>query len=402
MSRRAASAVLPPLLLAFALGVVAARLWDRFGPGRDLSLATFEAAYRITRARYVEKDKTNPRDLIYNAITGMVQGLGDTGHSRFLTPEQRRREQQSLSGVVVGIGVEMAERDGRPVVVSTYPGSPAARAGVRAGDRIIRVNGEDVSALSLSQLAERLRGPAGSEVRLTVLHPDGVVLEVAVRREELHIPFVTWAPLSGGLWHIRIAGFGEGTAAQLDQALAAAQAAGARGIVLDLRDNPGGLLDEAVAVTSRFLTEGVVLIERDRDGRTTPVRVQGGAPHTALPVVLLINGGTASAAEVVAAALLYHGRAVAVGERTFGTGTVLQTFVLPDGSALLLGVREWLTPAGEPLRNRGVSPTETVPLPARAEPLVPRLPGSAEEQPCAAADPQLRAAVARLGVPCPA
>jgi carboxyl-terminal processing protease len=401
VSRRAARAVLPSLLLAFMLGVVATRLWDRFGPGRDLALATFEAAYQITRARYVEKDKTNPRDLVYNAITGMVQGLGDTGHSRFLTPEQRRREQQSLSGVVVGIGVEMAERDGRPVVVSTYPGSPAARAGIRAGDRIIRVNGEDVSALGLSQLAERLRGPAGSDVRLTVLHPDGAVLEVAVRREELHIPFVTWAPLSGGLWHIRIAGFGAGTAAQLDQALAAAQAAGARGIVLDLRDNPGGLLDEAVAVASRFLTEGVVLIERDRDGHTTPVRVQDEAPHTTLPVVLLINGGTASAAEVVAAALLDHGRAVAVGERTFGTGTVLQTFALPDGSALLLGVREWLTPSGEPLRNRGVTPTETVSLPAQAEPLVPRLPASAEEQPCAAADAQLRAAVARLGVACP-
>ncbi len=391
------------LALGILIGVVAVRLWDLRGPsGAEASaLATFRAALEITHDRYVEKDKTDPKQLVYNAISGMVQGLGDTGHSRFLTPEQRHQEQQSLSGSFVGIGVEVAERDGHVVVVAAFPDSPAARAGLRAGDRIIKVDGEDVSNLGLSDLGARLRGPAGSQVRLAVLHPDNTVMEVTVQREEIHTPFVTWAPITGtSLWHIHISQFGEGTAKELDKALAAAQQAGATGILLDLRDDPGGLLDEAVGVASRFIEDGTVLIEQDRDGHRTPLKVKSGVDATSLPVTLLINGGTASASEVVAAALLYYKRATAVGTQTFGTGTVLQTFGLPDGSALLLGVQEWLTPGGEPLWKHGVAPTETVSLPENTQPVIPLVPSSSPEQPCGSADAQLRAAAAGMGLSC--
>lgn len=393
----------PSLLIGATLGALAAlAVLLVISYTRDTSAtATFDAAYRIVRDRYVRPEQTDPTKLVHDAIRGMVEGLGDTGHSRFLSQEQLQRERQSLSGRFVGIGVEMGERDGRPVVVTAFPGSPAAEAGVRAGDRFLRIDNEDVSALPLEELRPKLRGAAGSSLRVTMLRPDTTTFEATLRREELRLPFVTYAPLENStVWHIYISSFGEDVSKQLDQALAAAKAGGATGIVLDLRDDPGGLLDEAVKVVSRFVPSGVVLIERDRSGTSTPVMVKEGVQTTDLPLTLLINSGSASAAEVTAAALLYHNRATAVGATTFGTATVLQTFGLPDGSALLLGVREWLTPAGEPLRGRGVTPTEPLPLPRDVRPLIPRVPAAAPEPACTTTDVQLRAAAARLGQTC--
>lgn len=391
------------LLIGLAVGVLAARAWE-FLPARGddaEALAVFSEAYQLTRERYVDEGEAQPTELVYDAIRGMVQGLGDTAHSRFLTPEQRARSEQRLSGMIVGIGVEMTERDGRPVVVSAYPGSPAAHAGISAGDRFLRVNGQDVSSLSLTDLGQLLNGPKGSEVRLTVLQPDDAVVERTVRRAEVRIPAVTWAPLDGtSLWHIHISSFSEGTAKELDQALAAAREGGATGIVLDLRDNPGGLLNEAVGVVSRFVSEGTVLIERDRGGDETTVDVEQGHTVTDLPLVVLVNGGSASSSEVVTAALLYHDRATAIGTTTFGTGTVLRTYGLSDGSALVLGVQEWLTPAGTPIRHQGITPGEVVALPDGTDPTIPDEPSSAAEHACDAADAQLRAAATGLGAVC--
>jgi len=391
------------LAAGFMLGALAVRLWDMYGPGSSLDepVATLARAYEITHDQYVEKDKTDPKKLAYDAITGMVDGLGDTGHSRFLPPEQRKRDEQALQGKVVGIGVEVAERDGSVVVVVSYPDSPADRAGIRTGDKFLRVDGQDVSGAGLAGLGDRLRGPEGSEVHVAVLHPDDTVLDVTLRRAEVRIPFVTWAMIDGtSLLHIRISQFGENTASELDKALDAARDAHATGIVLDLRNNPGGLLDEAVGVVSRFVSDGVVLIERDRSGNDAPIRVKDDVRHVDTPLVVLVNGGSASASEVTAAALLEHGRAAVIGDRTFGTATVLRTFPLPDGSALLLGVREWLTPTGKPLRKVGVTPTEAVALPKGVEPLFPRIPTAPAEAACMATDLQLKAAIVRLAAAC--
>ncbi|MGD9889758.1 MAG: S41 family peptidase [Dehalococcoidia bacterium] len=393
------------LLIGLVIGVLAARAWELLpARGADAeALEVFTEAYELTRERYVDEDEAQPTELVYDAIRGMVQGLGDTAHSRFLTPEQRERSQRSLSGMFVGIGVEMTERDGHPIVVSAYPGSPAAETGIGAGDRILRVNGEDVSSLPLTELGPLLNGPKGSEVRLAVLHPDDTVVEQTVRREEVRIPAVTWAPLEGtSLWHIHISSFSDGTAEELDQALSAAKEGGASGIILDLRDNPGGLLKEAVGVVSRFVPDGTVLIERDRAGNESTVEVDQDQMVTDLPLVVLINGGSASSSEVVTAALLYHDRATAIGTTTFGTGTVLRTYGLSDGSALVLGVQEWLTPAGEPIRHQGITPAEEVSLPEGTEPTIPEQPSSTAEHACDTADPQLQAAAIELGATCPA
>lgn len=404
------STVLLVALFAFLAGLVLGQNWYRLPWGGDdgEALATFRAAYRTVRDNYVDTQQTAPRELVYDAVQGMVEGLGDTGHTRFLTPQQRQQEQQQLSGRFAGIGVEVAERDGRPVVVAALPGSPAARAGLRAGDRFLKVDGQDVTALGLAELSGRLRGPVGTDVRVTVLHADDTTLEVVLTRAEFQVPSVTWTPLAdGSVWQVHISQFSEGVAGELDRAIAAARAAGARGLVLDLRDNPGGLLNEAIAVTSRFVEDGVVLVERDRDGDTKRLSVQSGVDAVDLRLVVLVNGGSASAAEVTAAALRYHNRAEILGVTTFGTGTVLREFALPDGSALLLGVQEWLTPAGEPLRNRGLEPSTAIALPDTVQPQIPDFSGAADGAPtpapvCTAADVQLRAAAVRLGVTCPA
>ncbi|MGH2583719.1 MAG: S41 family peptidase [Dehalococcoidia bacterium] len=393
----------PWLLAGIVLGILAMWLWSLL-PSRDAdeeALGVFRDAYELTRERFVDEDEAEPTELVYDAIRGMVEGLGDTGHSRFLTPEQRKRQEQSLAGTIVGIGVQMTERDGQPVVVAAFPGSPAAGAGIRSGDRILRVNGDDVSNLTLAELGERLRGPEGSQLRLTVLHPDATTADLNLRREEVRIPAVTWAPIEGtSLWHIYISSFSDGTAEELDKALTAATEAGATGIILDLRDNPGGLLNEAVGVASRFLPDGTVLIERDRGGKETPIEVKDHEPVNTLPLVVLVNNGSASSSEVVTAALMAQDRATVVGTPTFGTGTVLRTFGLPDGSAVVLGVQEWLTPDGEPLRNRGITPTEDVPLPEGVEPLVPEQQDAPAQDVCDSRDDQLIAAASDLGLSC--
>lgn len=402
---RLSTAVIPIMVAAaFLAGVFAGRGCGAWSPSNEeqLALDTFRAAFRAVRDRYVDESQTDPSELVHEAITGMIEGLGDTGHSRFLTAEQRRREEEALSGSYVGIGVEVAERDGHPVVVSAFPESPAARAGIRSGDRFLKINGEDVSRVSLTDLGAYLRGPAGSELRVTVLHQDDTTAELVLRREAITMPAVTWAPLAeSAIWHIRLSRFGENATEELDRALAEAQAAGAAGLILDLRNNPGGLLNQAIGVASRFIEDGVVLQERDRDGDDRSLHVADGVAAVDLPLVVLVNEGSASSSEVVTAALLYHDRAQAVGATTFGTGTVLREFTLPDGSVLLLGIREWLTPAGEPLRGEGLTPTHTVPLPEGVRPVLPDQPDAPPEQPCDSPDVQLRTAAVLLGLTCP-
>lgn len=391
------------VVFAFALGVAGTRVMAGQAAGSESpALDTFRAAFEVTRDRYVDESQADPDQLVRDAINGMVEGLGDTGHSRYMTAEQRQREKQALSGVYVGIGVQMAERDGRPVIASAFPDSPAAQAGLGEGDRILSIDGQDVSALSLADLSPRLRGPAGSEVTLTVSRPDSTTSTVTIQRREIDLPFVTWAPIGdSSLWHIRLSRFGQDVADELDQALAAAAEAGATGIVLDLRGNPGGLLNQAVEVAGRFVEDGAVLIERDRGGGEHTVNVKDESNAVSLPVVVLVDRGSASSSEVVAAALRYHDRAAIVGENTFGTATVLREFGLPDGSSILLGVVEWLTPAGEPLRGRGITPDQIVTRSEGVSPLVPAVPGAPAEDVCAAQDAQLHGAAAQLGLTCP-
>jgi carboxyl-terminal processing protease len=264
-------------------------------------------------------------------------------------------------------------KDGHVVIQSPMDGSPAQRAGLRPGDVILKVDGQNVADLRLDEVVGHILGPAGTQVTLTILDPKtGNTRDVTLERAKITIDNVTWARLPGTtIAHVRISAFSAGVTQDLKDALAEIKSQGMTGLVLDLRSNPGGLLGEAVEVTSQFLEEGNVLLVKDAQGKVTPVPVQSGGVAVDIPMVVLVDRGTASAAEIATGALQDAKRATVVGETTFGTGTVLQEFPLSDGSVLLLAVQEWLTPDGRVIWHRGLDPDAAVTLPSGVDPLLP-------------------------------
>lgn len=323
----------------------------------------------LLEERYVDDDALTSENLSIGAIRGMIDALGDDGHTQYLTEEEYKIEQDVLQGRIAGIGVVLDQRSAAPMVISVVDGSPAARAGLRAGDIIASVNGTETARLPQGGLADLVRGKPGSVVRLGIERPGSPERDtVSVRREDVDIDPVSWAMAPGSdVAVIRIVQFSVGAGHRVRDAVEAAGALGAAGVVLDLRGNPGGLVNEVLNTASVFIDDGVAFQERARDGEAVAVRIDPGralAPDISL--VVLIDFGTASSGEILAAALRDNDRAVLVGEQTFGTGTILNTLRLSDGSALRLGVREWLTPGGKVVFRVGVAPDEEVSLPLGA------------------------------------
>jgi carboxyl-terminal processing protease len=241
----------------------------------------------------------------------------------------------------------------------------------------------------------RIRGPAGTSVTLTILESSGTTKIVTLVRATITLVSITWNMLPGtSIAHLHLASFSSNVTGELDTALAAIKTQGATGIILDLRDNPGGLLDQAVNVTSRFINKGNVIQEKDINGKITTIPVVTGVTVTNLPMVILVNEGTASASEIVVGALSDAGRAKTVGETTFGTGTVLTQFPLSDGSALVLAIQEWLTPSGKTIWHTGLTPDTVVSLAAGVAPLFPQAEkGLSQAQIQSSGDQQLLAAM---------
>jgi carboxyl-terminal processing protease len=366
-------AILVGVLLdrVFLAGLIPAALVPADAVGNFRLMAI---AWNLIESRYVDPNAIKPDKMTYGAIGGMVDALGDTGHSSFLSPEMAALSQDLSTGNFAGIGAEIGVKNGQVVIVSPIDGTPASRAGLRPGDTILKVDGTAIGSLSLTDVVTRIRGPVGTPVVLQILSPKAEKPhEVRLVRAQIPIDSVHWQMIPGTkLADVRISTFSKGTAADLAEALNAAKRAGATGLVLDLRDDPGGLLEEAVGVASLFLADGPVLQERDRGGKTTPVPVEPGRQVWNRPVAVLINGGTASAAEIVAGALRDRLQAPLIGEKSFGTGTVLQEFDLPGGSSMLLAVGEWLTSAGESFWHKGLAPTTKVTLADGGVPLTPR------------------------------
>ena len=327
-------------------------------------------AWNITRENYVDKTATQPQRLAYGTIEGMINSLGDTGHSTFLTPDEVRQENDFSQGRLEGVGIEVQEKNGKIVVVAPIENSPAQKAGLHSGDIILKVDGQPVKTIQDTVL--RIRGPSGTSVTLTIQTATGVTKDVKLVRSKINLESVAWRQLPGtSVAHIQLASFTKGTTAELDAALTSLKAQNISGIIFDLRDNPGGLLDEAVGVASCFIKSGDVLLTKDAAGNITHIPVIPSKVFTDLPMVTLINQRTASAAEIVAGALRDAKRTELVGETTFGTGTVLEQISLSDGSALLLAVQEWLTPSGKTIWHVGLSPDVPVALAANVSPLFP-------------------------------
>jgi carboxyl-terminal processing protease len=357
----------PRLLVTMALGLgLVGGVWlDRLADAAGApDYRLINEAWSDIRQDFVERASLSPTTVTYGAIAGMVDALGDTGHSRFLSPVMVKQLAAIEKNHFQGIGAEVRMKDRHVVIVAPMPDSPAMRAELKPGDVILKVNGDDVAGLPLDQVVERISGPAGTVVTLTILSPATErTREVRLTRAAVTIRDVQWQRVPGTtLADVHLAGFNKGCSDDLKKALAAINAEGLTAIVLDLRNNPGGLLDQAVSVASQFLPTGNVLEVKNAAGKLTDWPVKPGGLATKLPLVVLVNEGTASAAEIVAGALQDAHRGPVVGEKTFGTGTVLNEFPLSDGSALLLAVEEWLTPAGHVIWHKGILPDQTVKL----------------------------------------
>lgn len=376
------------------------------GPGHTMpadapaDFGLFWTALQTIRQHFVDRSALDPQQITYGAIEGLIDALGDPGHTVFLTPAEVKADQEALNGSIVGIGVFLSVQGGQPTIQSVISGTPAAKAGVRSGDLLIAIDGKTANGLTTEQIADLVRGQAGTKVTITVIHPDSAnPVDITITRAQIAVPAVSWAMVPGTKdAMLRIIQFSQGAAKQAVQAIAAARAAGATGIVLDLRSDPGGLVDEAVSLTSQFIDRGDVYVRQLADGTKIPVAVQPGGVALTTPLVVLVDYGTASSAEIVAGALQDAGRAKVVGTRTFGTGTVLNTFPLPDGSALRLAVEEWLTPKGRHIFPSGITPDTTVDLAPGVRALEPDdIRSMTPAQLGAANDAQLARAVAILG-----
>lgn len=348
------------LVLAVALG---AYLFGRSQSPASLSEADQESlrlyaeALDYVQDDYVDQEAIKPRQQTYAAIEGMLDSLGDEGHTRFLTPEERRQNRRGLSGTYVGVGIQLEGEDGSAVVKAPIEGSPAERAGVQTGDVIIAVDGNGVRNQEISEIAERVRGPEGTEVELTVLR-DEEERDFTLERAEIESPVVSWSMIpDSDVAQVRLASFTNDSAGKLEGAFEEARDAGVERFILDLRNNPGGRLDQAVKIAGQFLEpNSVVYLRKDASGDREEVRVSGGAEPTDAPMTVLVNNGSASSSEILAGALRDNDRAPVIGTTTFGTGTVLKEFALEDGSSILLGIAEWLTPDGDFIRNSGIDP----------------------------------------------
>ncbi|HET6418988.1 MAG TPA: S41 family peptidase [Geobacteraceae bacterium] len=340
------------------------RLFSAFVPSRkvpanaeyDFGLMT--EAWNTIHKVYVDRSALKNRTLTYGAISGMVDALGDTGHSVFLTPDMLREQRKFTEGRYKGVGVEITVLDGRVVIVTTLDGSPARAAGLRSGELITMVGGRVITGLPLTQVVNLISGPEGTRVRLTVFDPATKASRlVTLTRSPISVRNVRWSRLPGsGIAHLRIAGFSEGVSRDLRKTLMEIRRQGIDRIILDLRDDPGGVLEEAVDCTSQFLKGGNALLVRDAAGDISPVPVTAGGEATGIPLAVLVNEGTASGAEIMAGAIQDYRRGKLIGTRTFGAGTVLGKFDLSDGSALMLAVDEWLTPGGHAIWHKGITP----------------------------------------------
>jgi len=337
--------------------------------------ALFQQAWNTVDQNYVDRKAVNYQQMSYAAISAMLGVLHDTGHTRFLTPQDVQAEKQQLSGTLIGIGIDL-QQDAKTQQISisaTIPGTPADKAGIKRGDIIVAVNGTNVVGKDINTVIPLIKGPAGTNVTLVVKRPStNQTLTFTMKRAEIQVPsVVSYYIAQDHIAHIQITQFSEGASDQLKSALNKAKQEGARSIILDLRDDPGGYLQEAINVASDFIGKGNVLLEQDSTGQRTPQPVNGHPLDTTTPIVVLTNNNTASAAEIVSGALKDNNRAIIMGVKTFGTGTVLDEFDLSDGSAILLGTSEWLTPDGQFIRDKGIQPNIVVNLNSNINPLTP-------------------------------
>ena len=360
------------VMMVLAIIVVSAAFLSGFGAGFSLAparpspvaaageepseFAVFWEAWHLIESEFYGELPTM-QEVTYGAIRGVLVAVGDDGTS-FIDPERAAVMREDITGGFEGIGavVNMLP-NGRLTIVEPLPGRPAAQAGLQQGDLVLQVDDTPIQNMTLIEAVSLIRGPAGSTVRLTILRK-GVKepFEVAIVRARIEIEVVESRMLDGDIAYVRLAEFNAKATKELQEALRELLAQEPAGLIFDLRSNPGGYLQTSVEVTSQFLDEGLALTEKGRGDLDREYRVESGGLATEVPLVVLVNAGSASASEIVAGAIQDSGRGILVGERTFGKGSVQLPHTLSDGSELRITIARWFTPKGREIQGIGIIP----------------------------------------------
>lgn len=341
-------------------------------PERQEFTKLYSVYDKIVKKYY--KDPSSSK-MINGAIKGMISSLDDP-YSTFMSKKESSSFNDTISSSFEGIGAEIQEKDGNIVVVSPIKNSPAEKAGIKSQDIIVKVNGKALKGSTATEATQKIRGKKGTKVELVIQRPgEEKTFKITVTRDEIPVETVYSTMGKDKIAHITISTFSENTYKELEKALKAADEKGMKGLVLDLRDNPGGLLDQAVDISSLFVDNGKTVVqEQPRNGKKTVIAADS-TDHdnykVTVPTTILINGGSASASEILAAAAKESGNVKLVGTKSYGKGTVQTAESLSDGSTIKLTIAKWLTPDGEWIHEKGIKPDYEVKMPAYATSAVP-------------------------------
>ena len=341
---------------------------DRDDPYEQLEL--FTRVLERVRKDYVDGEKLTYKDLIQGAMKGMLSTLDP--HSEFMDVSKFNELKEDTGGSYGGVGLQVNVRDGALTVIAPMEDTPAFEAGILPGDQLVKIDGRSTERLGMNEAVKLLRGEAGSKITVSILRPSmSEPKDIVLTRQDIRVYSVKdldnrreFPVGADRLGYVRITQFGEKTADELEDALNRMEAHGLDGLVLDLRGNPGGLLDQAVAVSEKFLPKGKPVVSTEGRNRAADVqrRASGKGRIRSLPLVVLVNGGSASASEIVAGCLQDLERAVLVGEQSFGKGSVQNILPLNDGSALRLTTAKYYTPSHKVIHEHGITPNVVVPI----------------------------------------
>lgn len=332
----------------------------------DINFTLFFDVYKKLQESYINKNDIDAQKLYYGAISGMVAALGDP-YTAFLPPQQNKEVKEELAGHFDGIGAQLGVKDKKIIVIAPLKQSPAEKAGIKSSDWIVKVDGKDTFNWTLPETVSKIRGPKGTKVILTVLHEDETEpVEISIIRDTIKIKSVEWDKEEKNgkkIAVITLSRFGETTELEWNRVVSeimqfrSDNLESFAGIVLDVRNNPGGFLNGAVFIASEFLSDGAVVLQENANGQRTTLSVDRVGKLLNYPLVVLINKGSASASEIVAGALFDRKRAKLVGEKSFGKGTIQEPQELAQGAGLHITVQKWLTPNGIWVNeNDGINP----------------------------------------------
>jgi carboxyl-terminal processing protease len=347
-----------------AISPEGAIILDKNEKANEVDFGLFWKVWDILKDKFVDKSKLDAKQMLYGAIDGMLASTGDP-YTTFFDPKENQEFQEDITGNFEGIGAEMGIKDDVLTVIAPLEDTPAARAGLMAGDKILKIDGETTSNIALEEAVHRIRGKKGTEVTLNIFHEgDEETKDVVVKRDVIHVKSVRFEMKADATAYIRVNRFGEETAAEFDQAVQQAIAAKAHGLVIDLRNNPGGLLDSAVDIGSFLLPDrSVVVVEENGKGVKHELKTKGGDVLSKIPTAVLINEGSASASEILAGALRENRENVRlIGKKSFGKGSVQELVNVTKDAAVKITVARWLTPKGNQINKVGIAPDDEVTL----------------------------------------